>query len=199
MFFDSWYGLRRVLVVGTIAYCALVILLRVSSKRTLAKLNAFDLIVTVALGSTLATVLLSKSVALVEGLAAFALLAGLQYVVAWLSIRSPRFNNLVKSEPTFLVHHVRFLKSAMCAQAVTRAEFLAALRSAGAANPEQGEAVVLETDGSLTVIQGAGAAGAIGTLEGTAEPMAQPASRAATLAGSGSVGTADGPSVGDRR
>lgn len=81
MVFDSWFGLLRVLVVGTIAYAALVLLLRVSGKRTLAKLNAFDLIVTVALGSTLATVLLSKSVALVEGLAAFALLAGLQYLV----------------------------------------------------------------------------------------------------------------------
>jgi uncharacterized membrane protein YcaP (DUF421 family) len=39
-----------------------VLLLRVSGKRTLSKLNAFDLVVTVALGSTLATVLLSKGV-----------------------------------------------------------------------------------------------------------------------------------------
>ena len=51
-------------------------LLRVSGKRTLAKLNAFDLVVTVALGSTLATVLLSQSVALADGLLGFALLVG---------------------------------------------------------------------------------------------------------------------------
>ncbi|WP_245185951.1 DUF421 domain-containing protein [Falsiroseomonas frigidaquae] len=49
MFFDSWFGLLRVLVVGTLAYAALVVLLRASGKRTLAKLNAFDLVVTVAL------------------------------------------------------------------------------------------------------------------------------------------------------
>ena len=67
MFFDSWAGLLRVLVVGTLAYAALVLLLRVTGKRTLSKMNAFDLIVTVALGSTLATVLLSKDVALAEG------------------------------------------------------------------------------------------------------------------------------------
>ncbi|MBU8536600.1 DUF421 domain-containing protein [Falsiroseomonas tokyonensis] len=165
MFFDSWFGLLRVLMVGTIAYAALVLLLRVSGKRTLAKLNAFDLIVTVALGSTLATVLLSKSVALVEGLAAFALLAGLQYVVAWLSVRSTRFSDLVKSEPTLLLHHGRFLESAMRAQRVTRAEVLAALRSSGAATPEQVAAVVLETDGSLSVIQNANPVGAAGTLD----------------------------------
>jgi uncharacterized membrane protein YcaP (DUF421 family) len=166
MFFDSWFGLLRVLVVGTLAYAALVLLLRVSGKRTLAKLNAFDLIVTVALGSTLATVLLSKSVALVEGLAAFALLAGLQYLVAWLSVRSPRFSGLVKSEPTLLLHRGCFLDGAMHAQRVTRAEVLAALRSSGAAEPAQVAAVVLETDGSLSVIQDASRTAAIGTLDG---------------------------------
>ena len=78
MFFDDWFGLLRVMVVGVAAYAALVALLRASGKRTLAKLNAFDFVVTVALGSTLATVLLSKDVALAEGLRAFALLTGLQ-------------------------------------------------------------------------------------------------------------------------
>ena len=70
MLFDSWAGLGRVLLVGTLAYVALVLLLRISGKRTLSKLNAFDLVVTVALGSTLATVLLSKTVALAEGVLA---------------------------------------------------------------------------------------------------------------------------------
>lgn len=166
MFFESWFGLLRVLVVGTLAYCALVVLLRVSGKRTLAKLNAFDLIVTVALGSTLATVLLSKSVALIEGLAAFVLLAGLQYLVAWLSVRSPRFSDLVKSEPTLLLHRGCFLDRAMRLQRVTRAEILAALRSAGVAEPSQVAAVVLETDGSLSVIQNADRSWDAGTLEG---------------------------------
>jgi uncharacterized membrane protein YcaP (DUF421 family) len=77
MLFDSWAGLGRVLVVGTLAYVALVLLLRISGKRTLTKLNAFDLVVTVALGSTLATVLLSKSVALAEGALALCLLISL--------------------------------------------------------------------------------------------------------------------------
>ena len=52
MFFTSWYDLLLV-VVGTLAYGGLVLFLRVSGKRTLTKLNAFDLVVTVALGSTL--------------------------------------------------------------------------------------------------------------------------------------------------
>jgi len=64
MIFDSWTSLVRILSVGATSYLALVVLLRISDKRTLTKLNAFDLVVTVALGSTLATVLLDKSVTL---------------------------------------------------------------------------------------------------------------------------------------
>jgi len=164
MFFDNWFGLLRVVVVGTVAYAALVLVLRVSGKRTLAKLNAFDLIVTVALGSTLATVLLSKSVALVEGIVAFVLLVCLQYAVAWLSVRSPGFSDLVKSEPTLLLHRGHFLEGAMRAQRVTQAEVLSALRSSGVSEPAQVAAVVLETDGSLSVVQDARSTGEGSTL-----------------------------------
>ncbi len=86
MFFSTWAGLGRTVIVGVLAYAGLVALLRLSGKRTLAKMNAFDLVVTVALGSTLATILLSKTVPLAEGILAFALLIALQYVIAWLSV-----------------------------------------------------------------------------------------------------------------
>ena len=152
MFFDSWSGLLRVLVVGALAYGALVAMLRVTGKRTLAKMNAFDLVVTVALGSTLATVLLSKDVALAEGLLAFALLAGLQFAVAWLSVRSKPFRQMIKSEPRLLVSSGEILDSAMRDERVTRDEVLSAARSSGYAGLEDIEAVVLETDGSFSVV-----------------------------------------------
>lgn len=154
MFFDSWAGLGRVLVVGTLAYIALVAILRVSGKRTLTKLNAFDLVVTVALGSTLATVLLSKSVALAEGILAMALLVFLQFVIAWLSVRSPGFQNLVKSEPSLIMHQGRFLDGAMRSQRITREEVMAALRSDGVSDAAQVAAVILETDGTIALIKG---------------------------------------------
>jgi len=103
MLFDNWADLLRVVLVGTMAYGALVAMLRISGKRTLAKLNAFDLVVTVALGSTLATILLSKTVTLAEGLVALLLLIGLQWVVAAGSVRSRRVARLVRSEPQLLV------------------------------------------------------------------------------------------------
>jgi uncharacterized membrane protein YcaP (DUF421 family) len=149
--FESWRGLLRVLLVGTAAYIALIVMLRASGKRTLSKMNAFDLIVTVALGSTLATVLLSRSVPLAEGVLALALLIYLQYAITWASVRSDRVKRLVKSEPTLLVHKGEYLDAALVRQRVTRDEVEAALRQSGQRTMSKGTSVVLETDGSMTV------------------------------------------------
>jgi uncharacterized membrane protein YcaP (DUF421 family) len=151
--FDGWSSLLRVLVVGTAAYFALVVMLRASGKRTLSKMNAFDLVITVALGSTLATVLLSKSVPLFDGVLALALLICLQYAITWLSVRSARVRDLVKSEPTLLARDGDFLDGAMKSQRITREEVLAALREHGVDDIDKAACVVLETDGSLSVVQ----------------------------------------------
>lgn len=98
MFFDNAAGVLRVLVVGPLAYLWLILVLRTTRKRTLAQLNAFDFIVTVALGSTLASVILSKNVAWVEGALALGLLAILQVVAAWTSDRAPSLRRVLSSE-----------------------------------------------------------------------------------------------------
>ncbi len=156
MLFDNWFGLLRVLVVGTLAYTALILLVRVAGKRTLSKMNAFDLVVTVALGSTLASVLLTKSVALLEGVLAFALLIGLQLLITWLSVRSERVQNLVKAQPRLLLTQGRLLADALREERVTAEEVRAALRAAGVGSVEEAAAVVLETDGSFSVLEHAG-------------------------------------------
>lgn len=153
MFFNSWDGVWRTLVVGFFAYAALVLILRISGKRTLSKMNAFDLIVTVALGSTLATILLNKNVALVEGISAFFILIALQYLVAWLSIRSDGFRKLIKSDPKLLFYQGKYLKENIIKERVLEVEILQAARSSGIDSMHQVEAVVLETDGSISVIK----------------------------------------------
>ena len=151
MFYDGWEGVLRVVLVGTAAYFSLVGMLRISGKRTLAKLNAFDFVVTVALGSTLATVLLSSDVPLAEGVTALALLVLLQYVVAWASVRSPAVERLVKSEPT-LVYRDGFLSAPMRRARVTAEELRQAARAQGKADLDEVSAIVLETDGSLSIL-----------------------------------------------
>ncbi len=172
MLFDGWMALGRVLIVGPLAYVALVLFLRVSGKRTLTKLNAFDFVVTVALGSTLATVMMSKSVALAEGLLALALLILLQFLITWLSVRVPWLSAAVKSEPTLLFHQGQFLDRALREQRVTRDEVRSVLRSSGVSDASMVDAVVLETDGSMSVLKDADGEAAEPTLRGVTRPEA---------------------------
>ncbi len=153
MLFDSFTVLFRTLIVGTLSYITLIALLRVSGKRTLSKWNAFDFIVTVAFGSLLATMILSKDTSLIQGVFGFALLVVLQYIVSWLSIRYADVRALIKSEPTLLLYQGEFRQAALKEHRVTEGEVRAAVRSQGIAGMEDVEAVVLETDGSFSVIR----------------------------------------------
>jgi uncharacterized membrane protein YcaP (DUF421 family) len=117
MWFDVVGDIARVVLIGSAAYISLIVILRISGKRTLAKLNAFDLVVTVAVGSTLATILLNSDVSFAEGVTALALLAVLQFLVG-----------------------------------VSVDQIRQAIRSTGQGDVGQVAAVVLESDGSLSVI-----------------------------------------------
>ncbi|MEZ4552771.1 MAG: DUF421 domain-containing protein [Dehalococcoidia bacterium] len=167
MFYDGIADLVRTIVVGTLAYAALIASLRVSGKRTLTQMNAFDFVVTVALGSTLATVLLSSEVSLAEGVTAFLLLIGLQFSIAWLSAHWPPSQRVLKSEPAMLLYQGRPLDRALARERVTRSELDAALRSHGISSPSEVYAVVMETNGSFSVLPApASSPGPRTTIEG---------------------------------
>lgn len=159
MFFDRWYDVLRVLTMGTLAYASLIVVLRVTGKRTLAKMNAFDLVVTVSLGSSLATILLSSEVALAEGVAAFVTLCGAQFLVALLATRFGPVRRAVKSRPALVLWSGEILGDSALRARLTEGEIRQAIRSSGAGALEDVGAVVLETDGTLSVIE----AGSLGS------------------------------------
>ncbi|RZL19942.1 MAG: DUF421 domain-containing protein, partial [Sphingomonas sp.] len=152
MLTGSAFGLLRILIVGPLAYLLLIVILRVSGKRTLAKMSAFDFVVTVALGSTLATVLLSKDVPLSEGVLGFAVLALLQFIIAWFAQRFEPVEAAVKADPRVLLRDGVIDADAMLAERVTKSEIAAAVRQAGYGDFSMIAAVVLETDGSFSVV-----------------------------------------------
>ncbi len=152
IFFDSWESIIRMIIITILAYASLIIMLRVSGKRTLSKMNAFDFIVTIALGSTLATVILSKNVALLDGLLAFFLLIFLQYSITWLSVRYKKVKQVITSDPTLLVYKGEVLHGTLKKERITLEEIYVAARQQGLLKLDDIHAVVLETTGSLNII-----------------------------------------------
>ncbi|RUR03400.1 DUF421 domain-containing protein [Labedella endophytica] len=152
MWFDSWGDIARILLVGVASYGALIVVLRVSGKRTLSQLNAFDFVVTVALGSTLATILLSSDESWAEGFTALILLAGLQFVMATVSARWPRTRAALTSRPVLLFSHGTVHHDALRRNRLTESELHQAVRMQGTGDLSSIAAVVLETNGTISVL-----------------------------------------------
>lgn len=152
IFFDNWNALARTAIIGVLAYASLIIILRLAGNRTLSKMNAFDLIITVSLGSSLATILLNKDVSLAQGTLALFLLVFLQFLITWSSVRFQWIRHIVTGEPVLLLFRGELLASAQRKARVTDSEIESAIRSAGLATLEEAHAVVLETDGSFSVV-----------------------------------------------
>ena len=141
------------IILGTIAYTAIVFMLRISGKRTLSKWNSFDFVVTIAFGSVLASILLSTKDTFGQGILGFALLVLFQYVITWISVRSSIIQKLIKSEPALLLYRGKMQHDVLKKERVAVGEVLAALRTSGVSAIEDADAVILETDGSFSVLQ----------------------------------------------
>ncbi len=156
MLYNGTEDLLTVLVVASLAYLWLVLLLRISGKRTLAQLNAFDFIVTVALGSILASVALTKSVSWSEGAMALAVLTLLQFISATAATRFAWARTALTSKPTVLLRDGQVLEHALLKERIHHDSLCAAVRSSGNGGLESVAFVVLETDGTLSVIPRSG-------------------------------------------
>jgi len=149
----DWTLLFATLGRGVLAYAVVVLYIRLSGNRTLAKMRAFDFVVTIALGTLLASTIVTNTTPLWQGLAAIGLLILLQYVVARLGVASPAFNRLVTNESIRVRDERGYDEKAMRRARVTRDEVEAAIRRAGLPDASLVKEVWLEVNGDLSVVK----------------------------------------------
>src|SRR3954447_25026695 len=142
MLFDGWHSLIRVCVVGTLSYIAVVALLRYFGKRALSKMNAFDIVITVAVGSAFASAVMTKDITLADGVVAFILLLLLQRSFAGLAIRLGWFGRYLKSQPLLVVYRGFILWDNARREQLGELEILGAIRNGGVAAVEDVLALV---------------------------------------------------------
>lgn len=152
LLFKDWESVWHVAVCAVLAYFILFLFIRISGKRTLAKLTAFDFVVTVTLGSTLSSMILAK-VTIAEGAVALALIIILQFVLAWSAKESKTLEKAINSSPTMVFYRGKFLEDAMKKEVLTKEEIYAEIRRYRMLDVDEVEAVVMELNGELTVIK----------------------------------------------
>jgi uncharacterized membrane protein YcaP (DUF421 family) len=119
-------------------------------------MSSFDFAITVALGSILASTILSKNPALLTGAAALAVLYLIQYLVARGRRVSPWIERLVDNEPRVLMAGDEILHANMSAARLTEGDLNSKLRMAGITQREQVLAVILESTGDVSVLRRGG-------------------------------------------
>ena len=150
----SWQGAGYV-VAGTVAmYFSTLLAARVAGRRTLAQLSAFDVIITVAVGSLLASTSASRDPSYGQGMAALLTLLVLQVLVAAARRRFSVVARLLEFEPEVVLRDgdVQLGKSVLGPQ-LTRGELESALRQQGVFELPAASVVILEPTGKFSVLR----------------------------------------------
>jgi len=146
-------GLLAIILTAIGIYIALVILTRISGKRSFSKMSSFDFAMTVSIGSILATVIVSKSVSLQYGIIGLVVIYTLQIIVAaarsWTPIR-----DMVDNTPTLLMKNGKLIEANLRKCKVTESDVKAKLREANVIQLSEVKAVVFESTGDISVLHG---------------------------------------------
>lgn len=149
---EGWPDFWGTIISATIAYSALILFIRISGKRSLSKMNVFDFVFVVALGTMLGNTVMSPDVPLLRGLLLIALLLLMQVTLSKVATCSESLEKLINGRPVYLFHDGKFLHDRMKRERVTEEVVRAAIRAKGYSDVQKIKTVVLETDGSLSVV-----------------------------------------------
>lgn len=116
-------------------------------------MNGFDFVVTVALGSILATVALNKDIPLANGVAAIVIFIGFQFILTWLAVRVKSVKTLITSKPSLIFYKGTFMEIDMKKERITEEEIYSAARKEGISSLDDIDMIILETTGDITIIK----------------------------------------------
>ena len=132
-----------------------VVLIRLNGLRSLSKMTNFDFVMTIALGSLLATAAGADSWQVFgQSLAAQAALFFVQWGTAKLRRSSDTIETVMQNAPVFLMRDGQFCEDALDTTRVAKSDVIAKLREANALDLDKVHAVVLETTGDVSVLHG---------------------------------------------
>lgn len=153
LIFENGQTTIRIVLSGILMYLFLIFILNISGKRSIANLSMHDYVVTLAMGSIVSTTIISKDATIIDGLMGILVLLMLQYFVTFISTVNSKFFKTVNQRPTVLFIEGEFLKENLKKNRIHPNEIYSAIRMQGQTTSDNIFAVMLETNGQLSVIK----------------------------------------------
>lgn len=151
-FFDGWDNTIRIVFMSVIVYIYLMVIMRLAGKRALSQFNMFEMIITIAYGSTIASILLTKTISFLEGAIALGMLTLIQFTLGFLQQKSEKFSSLVNPTPRCLYENDEYNEEALRREKVMKSEIRNVVRQQGIGSMNDVAVVVLEENGQMSVI-----------------------------------------------
>lgn len=140
-------------ILRTVAvYVCLMLMVRLSGKRTVGQFTPFDLVVVMLLAEAVTASLTGGDESLVGGLIAAGTLITLNVATAWLSAHSPRVDALLEGKPTLIGRDGVIYTDILKRQRVPQADLEEALREADCALEDM-RCAFLESDGRISILK----------------------------------------------
>ncbi|KXO01241.1 membrane protein [Aequorivita aquimaris] len=132
-------------------YILVIAFTRIFGKRSFSKMSSFDFAMTVAVGSLIATTVLSSTVSLAEGALGLLAIYFFQLTAAFFR-RYKNFRDAIDNTPLLLMQQDQILQENLRKARVTEGDLRAKLREANVTDYSAIQAVVFETTGDITVL-----------------------------------------------
>jgi len=149
--FELSMPLQEFLLRAVAVYVVVLLLTRMSGKRSLGQSTPFDVLVIVLLGNAVQNSLIGADTSLLGGLILAATLLGLNWLVGFIGARWSGFDRLVEGVPVVLARDGTVFWSQLRRSNVSPADLDKAMRQQGCADHQQIELAMLETSGQITV------------------------------------------------
>ena len=143
-----WVFVLRAIAV----YIGVMVLVRVSGKRAVGQFTPFDLVLLILIGNAVQNGLNGGDNSLTAALILTACLIGINYAMAWLSVRYAPVRHLVEGEPVELARDGHIFRDVLRRELVSRADFDKAMRDSGCGELDHIHKAILETNGHITII-----------------------------------------------
>lgn len=151
LFAASWHSLFAICIGAIGIYVAVIIMTRLCGKRSFSKMSSFDFAMTIAIGSIIASTILSSSVSLPQGIFGLIVIYLLQISIAFLR-RYKIVGKIVDNSPLILMDGKNILEENLKKARVTEGDLRSKLREANVLNLSQVKMVVMETTGDISVL-----------------------------------------------
>lgn len=149
----TWTAVGMIVLSGVGIYLVLLLFVRLSGLRSFAKFSSFDFALTVAMGSLVASTVLSGDPPLLQAAVGLAVLFGIQFTVSWMRRHWTWAQRLVDNRPLLIMAGEDVLHESLDQARMTEEDLKSKLRTAGVVHPSQVLAVVLETTGDVAVLK----------------------------------------------